>query len=101
MMFARADADQDGVISKDEMAKLGPRDFNGKPPITKEQYIEWLTTKLESGQRSISGRGSPKSGFRRPTTPPQARRDASDNKEKASETEPEEKEEEAGDTDKK
>ena len=100
-MFDRADVDKDGVISKDEVAKLGPRNFKGKPPITKEQYVEWMTSKLESGQRSISGRGSPTSGFRRPTAPPQARRGASDNKEKNSETEPEKKEKEAGDTDKK
>ncbi len=71
-MFARADVDKDGVISQDEMAQLALRNFTGKPPITKDQYVEWVTSKLESGQRSISGRGSPASGFRRPAAPPQA-----------------------------
>ena len=99
-MFDRADVDNNGVISKDEVARLGRRDFKSKPPITKEQYVEWLTSKLESGQR-MSERGSPTPGVRRPTAPPQGRQVEMDNIKRNSETEPEKKEKEAGDTDKK
>ena len=92
-MFERADVDKDGVISEDEVAKLGPRDFKGKPPITKEQYVQWVTSRLESGQRSVSGRSPAASGFPRATASPRARRGSSDNREENAETEPEKKEE--------
>ena len=100
-MFDWADVDQDGFISKEEVDKLPARDFEGKPPISKRQYVEWAITKLELGQRNINGRRFPTSGFRRPAAPPQARRGASDNQEKNSETDSEKKKIEAGDSDKK
>nr|WP_161501462.1 hypothetical protein [Rhodopirellula sp. SM50] len=100
-MFDRADVNKDGVISKDEVAKLGPRNYRAEPPVTKDQYVEWMTSKLAAGQRGISGRGSATSGVGRPTAPPQDRRGASDNNEEKSKTEPETKEQEAADTDNK
>ena len=96
-MFDRADVDDDGVISSEEVGKLGPRGLNLKPPITKEQYYDWVTSRMESGQRSAGG--FPRSGFRRPAAPSQAGRRASDKKAENSEPEPEKKEKDAGDSD--
>ena len=79
-MFNRADVDKDGVISEDEVDKLGVGGFEGKPPITRDQLFQWMTSRLGSAQRSIRRGGLPRSGLRGPT-PPQTEREASDRKE--------------------
>ncbi len=69
-MFDRADANDDGVISDSELARLNPRDFKAKPPITKEQYLDWISSGLPP---SRSGRFPPGSGRRPSPFQPQAR----------------------------
>jgi hypothetical protein len=41
-IFARADTNGDGLISELELPRLNPRDVDARPPITKEQYAQWL-----------------------------------------------------------
>ena len=69
-MFDRADANDDGVISESELTRLNPRDFKAKPPITKEQYLDWIS----SGRPpSRSGRFPPGPGRRPGSFQPQTR----------------------------
>ncbi|QEF99275.1 Bacterial type II and III secretion system protein [Stieleria maiorica] len=96
MMFARADLDKDGLISKDELAKLAARDLDAKPPITKQQYAEWMKAKWESRQRS-SGRAPRVSGFHPPEAPSRTSPTASERNDSSSEIETENADMEASD----
>lgn len=75
-MFDRADENKDGVISDSELSRLNPRDSKMKPPIKKDQYVNWMAS------REIPSRGSrvPPDALRRPSLPrppsPKARPEA-------------------------
>jgi hypothetical protein len=69
-MFDRADANDDGMVSESELARLGPRDTKAKPPITKEQYLDWISSKWPP---SRSSRVPPSSGRRPSSFRPQVR----------------------------
>jgi hypothetical protein len=81
-MFDRADANKDGVISSSEMSRLSARDFKAKPPITKEQYLDWMSSHWPPTR---SGR-TPSSSGRRPSSfRPQTRTPSSETTEKTDE----------------